>query len=114
MGRVFAASPRSASQTSPGLALIEEIEHFLGHLTGRDKIEAIRISRVNDLRNKLFNLGGFADVPGFELLIQLLCDHCHVVILVAYPKPAFKEVLSFYPNRLEHTVAGRARWLTHG
>jgi len=69
MGRVLAASPRSANHTSPGIALIEQIEYFLGYLPGRKDVEGVRISRVDDVRDKLLDLGSLAGIPRFELLI---------------------------------------------
>src|ERR1017187_5588417 len=48
-GRVFAASPRSANQTSPGCGLIEQVENLLFRRARAHQIENVLVGQVNDL-----------------------------------------------------------------
>ena len=48
-GRVFAASPRSASQTSPGRGLIQAVQHFLFDRARANQVERIFVCRIDDL-----------------------------------------------------------------
>ena len=52
-GRNFAAIPKSASHTSPGLVVIDEVHDFLLDLARPKEIKPVLVSRVNDFRNAL-------------------------------------------------------------
>jgi len=46
-GRFFAAKPRSASHTSPGWGLIENVEHFLLAGAGAHQINDIMVGEFD-------------------------------------------------------------------
>jgi hypothetical protein len=52
-GRVLAASPKSASQTSPGWGLIEQVEDFLFGGAGARHVKDVVIGEFYDLGDTL-------------------------------------------------------------
>ena len=62
-GRVFAASPRSANQTSPGCGLIEQVEDLLFGGAGAREIEDIVVREFDDFRDTISRLGGRPRLP---------------------------------------------------
>ena len=48
-GRVFAASPKSASQTSPGCGLIEKIQDRLLPFSRTQEVEGVLIGEIDDV-----------------------------------------------------------------
>lgn len=70
-GRLSAANPRSARQTSPGRDLIEHVQHFL--LTGSQAhdVEDIFIGEFDHLGNALPNLCRSLHFPSPQFRIQL-------------------------------------------
>ncbi len=55
-GRVFAASPKSTSQISPGWGFIEQVENFLFGRAGLRDIQGVVIGEIHDLDNALSGL----------------------------------------------------------
>jgi hypothetical protein len=51
MGRVLAAQPRSASQTSPGTGFVEQIENFLLNGPGTTQVKHVRVRHFDNLGN---------------------------------------------------------------
>lgn len=55
-GRVFAARPRSANQTSPGRGFIQDVQNFLLSPAGLHQVQDVLIGQRDYLRDALTNL----------------------------------------------------------
>jgi hypothetical protein len=76
-GRVFAASPRSASQISPGLGLIEQVEDLLfGGARARD-IKKVLIGEIYHFHDALSGLCRRFRPPLAQSGIQVLRQCVH-------------------------------------
>lgn len=62
-GRVLAASPRSASQTSPGWGFIEQVDDLLFNVARAGDVQEILIGEFYDFPDAL---SGLAAVSGFH------------------------------------------------
>src|SRR5688572_30892422 len=76
-GRVLAAKPRSASQTSPGLGLIQQIEHFLFSVARAHQFQSVGISPDNDVGNHAFDRRRFGRIPMLKPLVEFPRHCCH-------------------------------------
>jgi hypothetical protein len=76
-GLDFAAIPRSANQTSPGVRFIEQIENFLLDPPGAAEVEEIEIRQLDDLADKTLDLQSQIRLPFIESLGKLLRDGGH-------------------------------------
>jgi hypothetical protein len=63
MGRILAASPRSASQISPGWGLIEQIEDFLFEGARASDIQYVVIGEFYHVRDALPGLCRYLGFP---------------------------------------------------
>ena len=70
-GRTLAAKPRSASQTSPGLGFIEEVQDFLFGAARSDEVEDALIGEFDDLGELTTDLIHRLRAPFSEPPIQL-------------------------------------------
>jgi hypothetical protein len=80
-GRVFAASPRSANQTSPGCGLIEQVENLLFSSARADQIQHVLVGEFDDLRHALSHLSGRFRLPLAQPCVQSLHQYIHGDIL---------------------------------
>ena len=76
-GRVLAASPRSASQTSPGWGFIKQVENLLFGGARAGDVQKILIGEVDDFGDALPGLRGGFGLPGAQPSVQLLCQGVH-------------------------------------
>jgi hypothetical protein len=76
-GRVFAAIPRSASQISPGLGLIEKIQNFLLDGPRPHQVQGIVVSEAHDFGDQGSHLVGSYRVPLSEFRVESFGDRIH-------------------------------------
>lgn len=76
-GRRLAAKPRSASQISPGLAFIEEIEDFLDDGPGWNQVKCIGVGHGDHVAHQLLYLRSDLRVPCRKLLVELFGELRH-------------------------------------
>ena len=77
MGRVFAASPRSASQISPGWGFIEQVEDLLFGGTRARNIKKVLIGEFYDLADALPHLCRSLRLPLAQSSVQFLRQCVH-------------------------------------
>ena len=83
-GRVFAASPRSASQTSPGCGLIQTVQDLLLRSPRSHQFQQILVRENDDLRHALSHLSGRLRFPFPQLRIQFFEQRVHDLYLTRY------------------------------
>ncbi len=76
-GRVLAARPRSANQTSPGCGFIDQIQNFLFYGSRPGQIENIVISEFNNLVDALSNVESRLWFPLPKFGVQLFKKRVH-------------------------------------
>ena len=77
MGRVFAASPRSASQTSPGRGFIQVVQYFLFDRPSAYQVERVVVRRVDYLRDEGADFLRNLWFPLGQLCVQFLGERIH-------------------------------------
>ena len=77
-GRVFAAIPRSASQTSPGAGLIEKIQDFLLDCPRPHQVQRITVGKCHDLVDQSSDFLGGLGLPLSEFGVQLYSEGIHI------------------------------------
>ena len=77
MGRVFAASPRSASQTSPGRGLIQVVQYFLFDRPSAYQVERVIVRRVDYLRDEGADFLRNLWFPLGQFCVQFLGERIH-------------------------------------
>jgi hypothetical protein len=70
MGRVLAASPRSASQISPGWGFIKQVQDFLFGYARARNIKEILIGEIDHLRNALSGFCRRIRLPLAQSVVQ--------------------------------------------
>jgi hypothetical protein len=73
------AKPKSASQTSPGCGLIEQIQDFLLRRSRAHQIEYVLIGNIDDLGNKLPDLGSRLRLPLAQFGVEFFSQSVHSV-----------------------------------
>jgi len=76
-GRVFAVSPKSANQTSPGCGFIEQVEDLLFDSTLTHQIENVMVSEFHNLGNPLSHLSSCFRLPLAQPSVQPLNQRIH-------------------------------------
>src|ERR1043166_2117663 len=76
-GRLFAASPRSANQTSPGSRFIENVQYVLFHGPRANHVKSIVVRQFDDLSYNSSDFVSCGHSPTLKLLIQFLRDGIH-------------------------------------
>lgn len=71
-GLVLAASPRSASQISPGLAFIEGIEDFLDDGPRGQQVQRVAVSQLDHVGDDLLHLSCDLRPPAGKFFVQFL------------------------------------------
>ena len=84
-GRVFAASPRSASQISPGWGLIEQVEDLLFGGARTSDIKDVAIGEIYNLGDTLPCLRRRFRLPVAQSSVQLLRQGVHDGLLLSLP-----------------------------
>jgi hypothetical protein len=78
-GRVLAAIPRSANQTSPGRGLIEDVHHFLLDDPRAANLQSVIVRLFDDFSHERPNLLRDFRLPLVELVLQFFGDVFHDV-----------------------------------
>jgi hypothetical protein len=81
-GRVLAASPRSASQMSPGWGFIEQVEDLLFGGTRTREIKDVVVGELYDLGDALPGLRRRLRLPLAQSRVQLFRQGVHVGLLL--------------------------------
>ena len=85
-GRVLAVIPRSASQTSPGRGLIEDVQHCLFDVARAADVQSIIVRQFDDLSHKRPHLLRGFRLPFVQLCFERFGDGFHDVRTV-FPQP---------------------------
>jgi len=80
-GRVFAARPRSASQTSPGRGLIDEVQNLLLHGPRPQQVKSVLVGKIDNLRQGLAYLGSRLRTPLPQPRVEYFKQSVHFVRL---------------------------------
>ena len=73
----FRAGRTGWRRCTPGSVRIDEVQDFLLQMEGAHQIESVGVRPVDDLRDKLFDLGSRLGFPIGKHAIKFLRDSCH-------------------------------------
>src|SRR6266571_7649645 len=96
-GRLFAASPRSASQTSPGCGFIQEIQNVLLCGSRSQEVQSILVCQFDDFYHALTDLIRSTLFPYPKLFIQPFDYGVHYALLVRSVAPGCEESNGIVP-----------------
>jgi hypothetical protein len=86
-GAGLGSQPEVASQISPGLAIIQRIEHFLYDGSGRLQIQGVGVGQLDHVGNDLLHLSRHLGPPGGKLFIEFLGELSHKRTVACFSSP---------------------------